>query len=221
MSTLRSRPRPYHIRQLRQLRAIISPIRQEIVDAVAASGPCTVSELAQSLGRRPTALYSHVSALQAVGLLRRLGERSNGGRPSAVLEVPGRPMYLDYAITNPKRRKLIARYATGMLRNAGRDFVSATTHAGVKTSGKARSLWAARSKGWLSQRDLAEVNVLLSRVISILRDGQRSRGNSRNLHELTFVLCPFEPDISRAHVPERVRDPRDSSASVLDAKPNT
>jgi DNA-binding transcriptional ArsR family regulator len=195
MSTQRSRQRPYHIRRLRQLRAIVSPIRQEIVDAVAASGPCTISELADSLGRRPTALYAHVSALQAVGLLRRAGIRSNGGRPSAVLKVPGRPMYLDYDITDPKRRKLIARYAAGMLRNAGRDFAAATTHPGVKTAGKARSLWAARSKGWLSPRELAEVNVLLNRLISILRDGRRDRGNNRKLHEVTFVLCPFESDI--------------------------
>jgi hypothetical protein len=195
MSTLQSRPRPYHIRQLRQLRAIVSPLRQEIVDAVAASGPCTVSELAHSLGRRPTALYAHVSALQAVGLLRRVGERSNGGRPSAVLKVPGRPMYLDYDITDPKRRKLITWYAAGMLRNASRDFVAATTHPEVKTAGKTRSLWAARCKGWLNQRELAEVNVLLNRLISILRDGQRNKGNSRKLHEVTFVLCPFESDI--------------------------
>jgi predicted transcriptional regulator len=185
MSTQRSRQRPYHIRRLRQLRAIVSPIRQEIVDAVAASGPCTISELADSLGRRPTALYAHVSALQAVGLLRRAGIRSNGGRPSAVLKVPGRPMYLDYDITD----------AAGMLRNAGRDFAAATTHPGVKTAGKARSLWAARSKGWLSPRELAEVNVLLNRLISILRDGRRDRGNNRKLHEVTFVLCPFESDI--------------------------
>ena len=195
MSTQRSRPRPYHIRQLRQLRAIVSPIRQEIVDAVAASGPCTISELADSLGRRPTALYAHVSALRAVGLLQRVGVRSNGGRPSAVLMVPGRPMYLDYDIVDPKRRKLIAHYAAGMLRNAGRDFVAATAHPKVTTAGKSRSLWAARSKGWLGPKQLAEVNVLLNRLISILRDGQRTKGNSRKLHEVTFVLCPFESDI--------------------------
>jgi DNA-binding transcriptional ArsR family regulator len=195
MSTRRSRLRPYHIGQFRQLRAIVSPIRQEIVDAVAASGPCTISELADSLGRRQTALYAHVSALKAVGLLQRVGVRSNGGRPSAVLMVPGRPMYLDYDIADPKRRKLIARYAVGMLRNAGRDFVAATAHPRVKTAGKARSLWAARSKGWLSPKELAEVNVLLNRLISILRDGQRTKGTSRKLHELTFVVCPFESDI--------------------------
>jgi predicted ArsR family transcriptional regulator len=77
------------------------------IDAVAASGPFAVSELARSIGRRQTALYAHVSALRAEGLLQRVGDRCDRGRPSAIFKVPARPIYYD--LTDPKRDFLQSR----------------------------------------------------------------------------------------------------------------
>src|SRR5262245_46892405 len=49
--------RSYVVSRADQLRALRSPLRQEIIDAVAASGPRSVAELAEILGRPADALY--------------------------------------------------------------------------------------------------------------------------------------------------------------------
>lgn len=70
--------RPYVIRELKQIRALASALRQDIVDGVEAIGPCAISELAVLLRRPPHALYYHVRRLVRLGLL------TQGDRKSVV-----------------------------------------------------------------------------------------------------------------------------------------
>src|SRR5262245_10351278 len=88
----------YLIRQPAQLRSLSSPVRQEILDALAAAGERTIAELAAALGRRPQALYYHLEALERVGLVRRSGIRRNGKSDAALYAVPAPRMMIDYRL---------------------------------------------------------------------------------------------------------------------------
>ena len=79
-----TREDPVLITRLAQIRALASPVRQEIIDAVSAMGPVSIAELARTLGRRPSALYFHFAKLEKLGFVVR---RRPGSvrRPPSVL----------------------------------------------------------------------------------------------------------------------------------------
>src|SRR5437762_14244332 len=108
-STAQSRPaalkgEPVLIATPAQLRAVASPVKQEILNAVAAMGPISVAELARMLGRGPSGLYFHIAKPAKLGLLLRteagpkkaIPPASYPERTSASSNVPGRPTRAPY-----------------------------------------------------------------------------------------------------------------------------
>ena len=84
----------------------------------------------------------------------------------------------------------VRRVVASMLRIARRDFDAGIALPGVVAHGPRRTLWAARSKGWVTAEELAELNALLARLSWILR---RPRGPGRTqLVSLCFVLAPIQ-----------------------------
>jgi hypothetical protein len=192
-----SRPQGLPIANPRQIRALSSPIRQDIIDAVTAIGPCSVAELAATLGKPPDGLYYHVKHLLTVHLLRK--EQSDGsGRGELRLDVTQKPMYLDYQPARRANRSAVLRVIGAMLRSAERTFRRGFRPDVAVVQGPQRNLWAGRSRGFLSAEELAEVNVLLDRLITLMQSGRRDRpsdeSTDRSLYELTFVLAPADPE---------------------------
>ena len=70
----------------RQIRALISPVRQDIVDTVEAAGPCSVADLACLLGMPADGLYYHIRCLTRAGLLKAVNSKSQHGRSAVRLE---------------------------------------------------------------------------------------------------------------------------------------
>lgn len=70
--------------ELRHLRVLQSPVRHEVWAALVEAGPCSVSELAERMGRSPASLYYHVHRLAGSGLVEELGQRSAATRPETV-----------------------------------------------------------------------------------------------------------------------------------------
>lgn len=179
---------PYVISDRRQIRALASPVRQDIVDAVSAIGRATAPEIARALGRRPDGLYFHLRLLSRVGLLK-IGERPNsGGRMVATYSVPGRPLRVKYDLSEPAGSGAISRVAASMLRTANRSFARAAGKGDARVSGPHRELWAGRTRGWLSEEGLKEVNQTFARLIELF-NRQRGPENACS-YEVTFVLSP-------------------------------
>ncbi len=172
------------------MRAVISPARDEILDAVAANGPCTVMWLGAFLGRKPDSLYHHVRVLRRVGLLLETLSPNSQGRATAVYDVPGRPIFLRYELRDPGKVRAVTAYAGSALRIAHRRFAQGfkSDHAVVR--GPARNLWAARWRGWLTQTELKKANVLLTRLAALARGGGSQRGGEAHLYDITWVLSP-------------------------------
>ncbi|MBA2707660.1 MAG: helix-turn-helix transcriptional regulator [Gemmatimonadaceae bacterium] len=190
------RIRPYYIREPRQLRALVSPLRQEVLDGVADIGPCTIADLAVLLGRTPTALYRHVKRLEKVDLLFRVEPHSvSVGRPAAVLDVPGRPLFIHQGALAGKADSAVRAHLLAMLRNAGRGYLRALNSNDAVRWGKRRNLWHARWKGRLNEEELESVTAHLSELIAMLERGSGTDRRERRLHEVSFVLAP---SVSRA-----------------------
>ena len=58
----KKRPKTLRIRDPRQLRAIRTPLRQELLQSIVRRGPATVKELARALDRSPSSLSSKKGA---------------------------------------------------------------------------------------------------------------------------------------------------------------
>jgi hypothetical protein len=117
----------------------------------------------------------------------------------------GRALALDYAPGDPTSTRAVQRVVASMLRIARRDFDAAFAIPGVAVRGPRRALWAARSKGWVSPAELAELNALLARLSSLLRK-PRARGRTQ-LVSLCFVLAPISPRSPRRGGQGRGRRP--------------
>ena len=174
-----------------QVRGLRSPLRQEIVDAVQAEGPCSIAELAARLERAPDSLYYHVRALLRLGLL----TERNGLRaaPGLVVDVPARPMRIRYRLGDRAQSQALGDLVGAMLRLAARDFRAGQASPRAVSEGPTRNLWASRCKARLTPERLAELTRLLGRVNALLTPapGAPSAPDSE-LVALTFVLSPVE-----------------------------
>ncbi len=174
----------------RQVRALVSPVRQEIVDAIHAAGPVTISRLAAILGRPADSLYFHTRTLERVGLLVRVGEAATGRRAGGVYDVCARPLRLHYDTSRPAVSRSIVAVSGSMVRLAHRDFTRAFRLKLVNPAGPERNTWSGRAKGWLSKEQLAEVNACWGRMMEIFRDAPPRPGTM--LHAATFVMTPLK-----------------------------
>jgi DNA-binding transcriptional ArsR family regulator len=167
--------------------AIASPVRQEIIDTIETlGGSASVGELAEQLARPADGLYYHVEVLRRAGLVVAVPGR-RGGRGERRYRIPvAADLWLDYRVARPKSlRRVIAT----MLRIAGRDFSRALDVPSVTVAGPERELWAGRATGWVSERDLVEINRALAAISARLRKPRG--GRRRKLVSLCYVLAPL------------------------------
>src|SRR5262245_53960213 len=148
----------YLIRHPAQLRTLASPVRQEILDALAASGASPIRELAAQLGRRPHALYYHLRALEGVGLVRRAGTRRNRKSDAVLYAVPAPRMMLAYRFGARGFAGDMRRTLGALLRLTERDFRRALRLRAARAAGPRRNLLCSRTKARLSTARLARVN---------------------------------------------------------------
>ncbi|PPT72756.1 transcriptional regulator [Xanthomonas arboricola] len=178
-----------------QVRLLSSPARQEIVDTLASlGGAASTAELAEQLGRPADGLYYHLRELVAGDLLTEVME-VGGERVFRLAGEGAGPARLVYNLGPHGNANELARFARSLLQVAQQDFEAAIEVEEVVTAGKKRELWVSRNKGWLSDRDLQEVNVLLERL-SELTSQPKAEGRNR-LASLAFALAPTKAQPKR------------------------
>jgi DNA-binding transcriptional ArsR family regulator len=182
----------YRISRPDQIRALTTPARQEIIDALLSSGPASVSEIAAVLGRPADSLYHHIRILQKKGLVVAAEVRRRGRRDEVVYDVPGRPMRIDYDLGNRKVSAGIIGAIGAMLRIAQRDFKEAVAAGTAAVDGPYRDLWAARLKGWIGRPQLKRINGHLQGICKIMLSLKRQPESQ--LLSLAFVIAPLEPN---------------------------
>jgi DNA-binding transcriptional ArsR family regulator len=197
------------IRELRQIRALGSPARQAIVDALETTGPCSAFELGEVLGRTSDRLYYHLQILKKAGVVRSRRERNGAGRLQERFDLPGRPTRLRYIPSDSKNVAAITKLVGAAFRDAHRAFGKAFTQDAV-VQGAGRTLWAGRRTGWLTVREVTRVNALLHQMIGILERPRRGQRSER-LYSFTFAFSPYGRSPSDAGKPN-ARTPRRARA---------
>jgi DNA-binding transcriptional ArsR family regulator len=185
------RARTYPIRRSEQLEALASPVRQELVDALQASGPCSIAELAGQLGRASDSLYYHVRHLEQVGLIVHRGTRRAGRRDEALFDVPGARMQLDLQPERPSEISAVLDIVGAALRIAHRDLRAAFEAGLAVYRGRRRNAWGGRMKGWLTRAEVEQVRHHTDAIHELLQGGERREGGE--LYAFTSVFTPVAP----------------------------
>jgi DNA-binding transcriptional ArsR family regulator len=168
---------------------LASPVRQEIVDTLAAlDGEASAAELAAQLGRHADGLYYHLKVLCKSGLVVEAGGRGEEERRYRLAGDAAQPLRLAYRTGSAPHAAALRKFAHGLLQVAEKDFGDALDMPGVVTGGASRQLWAARNKAWLSRDELGEVNGLLERLCELM--SQPRTAERDQLISCTFVLAP-------------------------------
>lgn len=178
----------YHaIADRKSIEVLASPVRQEIVDTMAAlQGEASVAQLAAELGRHADGLYYHLKLLVKAGLIEALAKGESDEQRYRLAGGGNVPLRLAYTEDNaPALRKFVH----GLVQVAEEDFNAALELGGVAMGGEARQLWAARNKCWLSHDELVKVNALLEQLCSIM--SQPRTPERDQLVSCAFVLAPL------------------------------
>ena len=170
-----------------QLEALVSGVRQDIVDTLASTMEMSVRELSRHLGMRPSALYYHMAELERVGLVARHPTGLDGTSAGATFSACEPRLEIDYRLDREENRTALARIARSILRLARRDFERGLRHPAARAKGSTRNLWAARGKAWLTDADLERVNQLLAELSDIFAQKPRTDGT---LCAITWVVTP-------------------------------
>ena len=181
------RPAGTQVLRARQLGAIVSPVRQELLDVLARLGPVSVAELGATLGRPADGLYYHVRALQRLGLVRSAGTRRSGRREEALFRASASQFAIRYPATAAGRSRAVVPIVSAMLRLGTRDFRRALADERTRFEGPAREVWALRTTGWLTEAQLRRVN---GRVRDLAAATTR-RDPAGRLYAVTVLLTPL------------------------------
>jgi DNA-binding transcriptional ArsR family regulator len=177
------------------IEVLASPVRQEIVDTLAAlGGEASAAELAEQLGRHMDGLYYHLKILCKAELVVAVDSGGEAGRRYR-LGGDGQPLRLSYSTGDASRAQALRSFVKGLLQVAEHDFNDALNTDEVVTQGAGRELWAARNKAWLSENELAEVNELLERLCTLM--SRPHTAERSHLLSCTFVLAPHQAQPKR------------------------
>lgn len=180
-----------------EIEVLASPTRIELIDTIEAlGGDASVAELAEHLGRPADGLYYHLRQLAAAGLV--IEESTADGRRYRPRS-RGEGLRLRYRPGATANAKAVGQVAASLLRIAGRDFSRALADPETIAEGPLRELWAARGKGWVGHKELGEINRLLTRLTTLLR--QPRSATRERLIALSWILVPI--DAKPARRPQR------------------
>jgi DNA-binding transcriptional ArsR family regulator len=169
----------------KELGALASSARQEIIDVLAQMGDVSVGELAQTLGRPADTLYYHLRLLQNARLVENAGTRMRQGRPEVLYHA--RNLNIDYEAARQTNDKALIGVASSMLRLGIRDFREAVRNNRVVVDGKQRELWSARKIGRLTKKNLERVNDMIKSLLSAVSPGSPEG----QLYGITVLLTPL------------------------------
>ncbi|MBI1850015.1 MAG: helix-turn-helix transcriptional regulator [Planctomycetes bacterium] len=179
----------------RQLEALVSPGRVEIVEQLQTGGPASVREMAKALGRSPHSLYYHVRTLLAVGIVRRSDTRRIGKRDESVYALAAERIVVERDPWSPTKATALARSAAAILRRAERNFCRASHDELAWTKSREPCAFFGSRKAWLTRDAIREIAGLVGRIEELLaRENGRKEGR---LHLWTFALAPLMQSSSR------------------------
>ena len=181
------RKRTLLIKSAEQVRALRTPLRQEIVQALMKLGACTVRELADELGHAPAALYYHVHALEAAGIAIEIDKRRAGSRPEGIYELVAEKIMIDRSETSKPFLSALAELQRATLRMAERELTRAVEARGDTPAADTTSPMLLRISSRLRPRDAARAAKLLRELAQFLAENDDAAAGDAHSLTIAFV----------------------------------
>ena len=184
------RPARLQIKSPAAWRAILSPVRREIVEAMQELGPCPIADVAAASGRPADALYRHVSILVKAGFLVDAGTRKGKRNPERLYDAAAN----DFLAPNVRRagaadeRQMIAATAEALAKATARSMRASATAGRLACDAAARNFAVTHYLTWLTPSRFEEVRSLLLRINEIIEAGRREQIGE--LYESLAILTP-------------------------------
>lgn len=194
-----SRSQTRLLRTDRELGALGSVLRLELIERLDLLGPASVRELAEHLERSPSSLYHHVAILERAGLVAVRERRQVGKRLEAVYELVADRLRLVRRSAGPGSRSALANIGKALLRHAGRTYARSVTDPGTALEGAGRSALLRLLSLRLDDRGLQALNRDIDELVSKWSEQAPARGRSG--YRLVLVLAPAHA--SRRAAPKR------------------
>lgn len=182
------RASPFFLDDVRHVRAVASPVRAAIVDALESAAPATIAQIASAVGYPPDGLYYHLRVLERMRLVVRSAPEKETG--AVRFDLPGHPATLRYRLDDKRQGRAMSKVVATMVRCAERSFRRAFAPGLATAKGPERNLRAGRRTAWLTAGELRELNRYIERIHALFGAGRPQRPGAR-LHEFTYVLAPI------------------------------
>lgn len=166
-------PKSMTLQRADQVRALASPTRHAVYQAVQHQGEASVRDIAAQLGRHPASLYKHIDILEESGIIWEVGTRATGKRDARVFG--SQWWWIRHNSSDSEMTDALNAYVQSQLRNAGRKMAESFETNAV-TRGRSRDTCFASVFGWLTKEELGELNDLLDQVTDLMKDKFRRPG---------------------------------------------
>ncbi len=185
----------YQITDPDQLRALVSTVRADIMDQVAAFGPLSVREIGQLTGAAPSSLYHHIQRLAEVGLLVEAGMRPSGRKPEQLYDTPAPRMRMLEALQAAVNQPVLDALVESMCKQAARDFARGVAAPHRLTGGATRNVRFARLVCRPDADTLRQINAHLDAVTELIA---RSADGEGERIAYAWVVTPQDPKRGRS-----------------------
>ena len=187
----RKRPQTLVIKEPERIRALRTPARQEIMEALVRVGPCSARELAEETGRAPASLYDHIHALTDAGLVRESTPRKAGGKAERVYEPVAKRIVLDRTERSDEFVSALADMHRATLRKAEREALLALDPelAGRTSPGESVSLL--RMTARLRPKAAAKARRMMRELAEFI--GENDDPGASETYAMTAVLTRLRP----------------------------
>jgi DNA-binding transcriptional ArsR family regulator len=176
----------------KQLKALRTPLRQEMVRTLRHLGAATVKELAAELGRKPASLYYHVHELTAAGIAVESKREATGGRDESSYALAAERIMIDRTKRSAPFIDALIDAQRATLRAAERELESATRAGRI---GRTRctgpeSSTLLRLSVTLSPADARQASRMLREVATFMEE--KNDPSAEGSYSLTAVIARLE-----------------------------
>jgi predicted ArsR family transcriptional regulator len=177
------------IKNAAQVRALRTPLRQKVIEALMKLGASTVRELADELGHEPAALYYHVHALAKAGIVTEGDQRRGERRPERVYRLVADRIIIDRDETSKAFLSALADLQRSTLRVAERELTRAVEARGDKAVAHTVSPMLLRLTSRLSPQATTRATAMIRELANFLAENDDP--NAGNARSLTIAFVPL------------------------------
>ena len=180
------KPKILYISEPRQLRALRTPLRQDILQAMSLLKSASVRELATAMDRPPASLYYHVHELEDAGLITKRTARRSGTKTETVYEPAAEQIRIDRTKHTRRFVEALSDLHKATLSQATREVTAALC---ARSSGDSsdNSLMLVRLSARLSRDDVKKAQRMLDELAAFL--GERDSSVNEETFSFTAAMA--------------------------------